>query len=237
MEEQQAKMRLLGPCHHMGGPLLTRSLAAVTIGQLGQVLFRGSSAMPALNVRNVALAALVTVAIVALAVYLHHRSTKNITDIPPPTKVYLKVGYIPIAECAHMYVGVAKRFFEDEGIEVDLVPMKGGAIIIPALQRKDLDVGFTNVVSVVTVNSGLEPGSPNALVSLAGATYERPGHVNHALVTTKDSHVTLEDLGNTKTRIALNTIKNIEELMFRRFLDKNGITQTEFNIVTIGFPD
>jgi NitT/TauT family transport system substrate-binding protein len=61
--------------------------------------------------------------------------------------------------------------------------------------------------------------------------------VNHALLVKTGSSLTVQDLGTGKTPIALNTRKNIEELMLRRFLDKNNVPQSNLNIVTVGFPD
>lgn len=149
----------------------------------------------------------------------------------------LKVGYIPIVECAHLYVGITRKYFQEEGIEIELQPMKGGAVILPALQTGDLDVGFANVVSVITTNATLESRAPRAFVTLVGASYERPGNVNHALLIKKDSSITVEALGNSNTRIALNTTRNIEDLMLRRFLKSKGVNDSKLNLVTMGFPD
>jgi NitT/TauT family transport system substrate-binding protein len=159
---------------------------------------------------------------------------------PPGTKpalVKVKVGYIPIAECAHLYVGIANRYFQGEGIEIELLPMKGGAAILPAVRQGDLDIGFTNVASVIVLNAGLPRGSPNSFVSLVGASYERPGYTNHALLVRRDSSLTIRDLAKPRTRIALNTVRNIEELMLRRFLAEKGVPGTQLNIVPIGFPE
>jgi len=149
----------------------------------------------------------------------------------------IKVGYIPIAECAHIYVAISKKYFEEQNLEVDLQPMKGGAAILPAVQNGDLDIGFTNVASLVLLNSKLPPRAPNSFVSLVGASYERPGSCNHALLTKRDSHLTVQDLARPKTQIALNTTRNIEELMLRRYLEKNKVQATQLNIVPLAFPE
>ena len=83
----------------------------------------------------------------------------------PDRLLKLKVGYIPITECAHLDIGIAKHFFEDEGIQLELQPMKGGATILPAIQEGSLDMGFANVVSLIALDSRLQPDSPAYLVS------------------------------------------------------------------------
>lgn len=154
-----------------------------------------------------------------------------------PAPAIVRVGYIPIAECAPLYVGLAKGFFAQEGIEVRLQPMKGGASILPAVQTGDLDVGFSNVVSLIALNVGRMPGAPTWLVSLVGASYEKPGARNHALLTRRGETVTPQDVASGRAAIALNTMRNIEELMLRRYLKKRGFPDARPRIVTLGFPE
>ncbi|MFH0801856.1 MAG: ABC transporter substrate-binding protein [bacterium] len=154
-----------------------------------------------------------------------------------PVLTKLKIGYIPIAECAHLYVGMAKNYFEQEGLEVLFQPMKGGAVILPALQTGDLDIGFTNVVSIIILNAKMPSRAPKSFISLVGATYERRGFTNHALLKKRNSSLSIKDLGNPNIKFALNTTRNIEELMLRRFLVKKGIKITRLNIIQLGFPE
>lgn len=156
-------------------------------------------------------------------------------DTPEPIKLQaVRVGYIPIAECAHLYVGVDRGYFRDEGIDIELFPMRGGALILPAVAKGDLDIGFSNVVSLVLQNERLRAESPNRLMSLAGASYERPGNTNHALLIRTDSSIKVSDLSSV--RIAVNTTRNIEDLMLRRFLIENNIDDSKLQLVTLGFP-
>ncbi|HEV2840983.1 MAG TPA: ABC transporter substrate-binding protein [Chthoniobacterales bacterium] len=161
-------------------------------------------------------------------------SRKKKNDI---SEAKLRVGYIPITECAHLYVGISKGYFQKEGLQIELQPMKGGAVILPALQTGDLDIGFANVVSILAIDSVTNPSSGKFLKSLAGGTYERADHINHALLVKKDSRLEAKDLATTSVRIAVNTTKNIEELMLRRFLEMEGVHKPVLTLVSIGFPD
>src|SRR6184192_3699457 len=134
--------------------------------------------------------------------------------------VTLHIGYLPIAECAHLYVGIAKNFFADEHLDVQLQPMKGGSAILPAIQSGDLAIGFTNVPSMIIVDSHLKPTDGHYILSLVGASYERPANLNHALLVAKNSPLKPRDLGDANIRFALNTTLNIEHLMLRRYLTK-----------------
>ncbi|MBX3736690.1 MAG: ABC transporter substrate-binding protein [Candidatus Didemnitutus sp.] len=160
------------------------------------------------------------------------------SDISKPvvlTKV--RVGYIPIAECAHLYVGITKKYFEQEGLEVVLEPMSGGAVILPAVQSGSLEIGFANVASLVILNSKRPRRHPDSLVSLAGASYERSGFTNHALLSRRGAAVSLEKIAKGEAKVALNTTRNIEEIMLRRFLEKKGMPSNRLTIMPMAFPD
>lgn len=157
---------------------------------------------------------------------------------PKPEVQKLRVGYLPIAECAHLYVGLSKGYFQAEGLDLELIPRKGGAVILPDLQHGDLDVGFTNVVSLISVDAHLQQENDRYIWSLIGATYERsPTATNHALLVRRNSTIKPADLGLTSTRIGVNTTRNIEELILRRYLRNHGVNATTLNLISIPFPE
>src|ERR671925_981382 len=58
-----------------------------------------------------------------------------------------KLGYMKIVDTAAMFVAMEKGFFKAEGLELETVPMVGGATIAPAVASGDLQIGWTNVIS------------------------------------------------------------------------------------------
>ncbi len=141
----------------------------------------------------------------------------------------IKVGIIPISEVAPIYVGIEKGYFKEENIDIDLTRMAGGALILPSVASGDLDIGFSNIVSMLSY-----PKENADLVILIGGTYETDKNVNHSLIVKNDSPETIQDYINP--RIAVNTRNNIEELMLRRYLDYKGIDQSNIDIKPIPFP-
>jgi len=142
----------------------------------------------------------------------------------------VKVGIIPIAEVAQLYVGIDKGFFARHGIELDLVPMAGGAKILEVLGPNGVDIGFSNIVSLILFRSHDRP-----FLALGGGTYETPQNINHALLVPANSDVmTAADLAG-KT-IAVNTLKNIEDLMMRRFLESHNVNPDGVHFQAVPFP-
>jgi NitT/TauT family transport system substrate-binding protein len=79
----------------------------------------------------------------------------------------LKVGYIPIADCAQLYVAMEKGYFIDENLNIELLNLPGGAKILEALAGNSVDIGYSNVVSLILArDSGLD------FVSLTGGPIE-----------------------------------------------------------------
>jgi len=141
----------------------------------------------------------------------------------------VEVGVIPISEVAPIYVGIEKEFFRDEGLEIDMERMAGGAEILPAVESGDLDIGFSNIVSLI-----IKHNKSNSLVAYVGGTYETKDHLNHALIIPDGASTEVKEYAG-KT-FAVNTRNNIEELMLRRYLRNKGLDPTDIEYRTMPFP-
>jgi NitT/TauT family transport system substrate-binding protein len=143
----------------------------------------------------------------------------------------LRVGALPITDLKQLYVADAKGFFRQEGLEVDIENFEGGATIIPAVQSGSVDLGWSNSVSVLQARArGLE------LRFFAGGLYQGPGHWTSAIMVRRDSAIrTPEQLqGST---VALNTLGNINELVMRADMDREGVAPDAYELLEVPFPD
>jgi len=144
-----------------------------------------------------------------------------------------RIGYIPIAECLQLYVAKDLGFFESENLNVSLIPLQGGALILKGLTANELDVGFSNVVSLA-----LHCAQGSQFCSIFGATYESPRYQNHALVARFDLIAdSPSDLLKNKI-IAVNTLMNIESLMIQKYLaSEYGLEKDkDYTLVEQPFP-
>jgi len=143
----------------------------------------------------------------------------------------LNIGYIPIAECAQLYVAQQLGLFEKYHIKVNMIPLAGGAKILNALNSKDVDVGFTNVLSLI-----MHKSQGSDFYSIFGGTYETPSNQNHALlITGKNKSLSADDF-KKGTILALNTNKNIEELMCKKYFKSKGINWDDIRTIEVDFP-
>lgn len=142
----------------------------------------------------------------------------------------IRVGYIPIADCAQLYVAEEKGFFAQEEINVELIKLSGGAKIIEALVGGSVDIAFSNVVSVMLARDAGIPIRPIA----AGPKVDAD-HKETALLVRSDRGVkNLTQLNGKK--IAVNTKKNIVELFLKEYLRQGGADYETIEIIEVPFP-
>ncbi|MGC5616369.1 ABC transporter substrate-binding protein [Georgenia sp. Z1491] len=65
----------------------------------------------------------------------------------------ITVGVLPIVDVAPIYLGVEQGFFEEQGLDVELVTGQGGAALIPAVISGENEFGFSNFTSQVNAVS------------------------------------------------------------------------------------
>jgi NitT/TauT family transport system substrate-binding protein len=142
-----------------------------------------------------------------------------------------KLGYMKIVDNAAMFVAMEKGFFKAEGLELETVPMAGGAVIVQGVTSGDLQIGWTNVISLYQAHV---EGFDFKLVA-GGATNVKGTNESHAIQVLKSSPIkSVKDLeGKT---IAVNTLNNIVHLMAMAWIDKNGANSGKVKFVEVPFP-
>ncbi|MGH7774065.1 MAG: ABC transporter substrate-binding protein, partial [Candidatus Binatia bacterium] len=150
---------------------------------------------------------------------------------PSPQAVKIRVGFIPITDCGQLYVAKDLGIFERYGLDVELVPMAGGAAILEALSSGSVDIGFANLASAVFYEERV-----GKLQRLAGGTFMNAQYSEAGLVVLNDSRIrNLTDLrGKT---IAVNSVRNIVDLAVLRALRNQGIRSSEVRLVEMPFPN
>ncbi|MCZ2838844.1 ABC transporter substrate-binding protein [Modestobacter sp. VKM Ac-2985] len=145
----------------------------------------------------------------------------------------LTVGIIPIIDVAPIYLGQEQGFFEERGIELELVPGSGGAAAVPGVVAGDFDFAFGNVTSLLLAQT---QGLPLQVVSNGTASTGDPATDFSAVVVPADSPVqTAADLAGRT--VAVNNLKNIGEVTIRKAVEDAGGDPSAVEFVELGFPD
>jgi NitT/TauT family transport system substrate-binding protein len=136
-----------------------------------------------------------------------------------------------IVDNAAMFMAMEKGFFKAEGLELETVPMAGGAVIVQGVTSGDLQIGWTNVISLYQAHA---EGFDFKLMG-GGAANVKAKHESHAIQVAKASLIKgAKDLeGKT---VAVNTLNNIVHLMAMAWIDKNGGSSAKVKFVEVPFP-
>jgi NitT/TauT family transport system substrate-binding protein len=146
-----------------------------------------------------------------------------------PEVATINLGLLPLADVAPVHLGIAEGFFEDEGLEVQVQVVQGGAAAIPALVSGDLDITFGNYVSFFLASSqGVD------LRIIAEQNRATPGF--SSIMTLPDSGIASPtDL--EEKRLAVNTLSNVAEITSRAQIKDAGGDPDAVEYVEIPFPD
>ena len=132
---------------------------------------------------------------------------------------------------AFVSFGIEEGIFEKHGLEVDLQTTQGGAATIPALVSGDVEVGGSNVASLLLASS---KGLP--VRAIAGGTMaQAAGQKDFAALLAADGVSSPEELeGGT---IAVNTLNNIAEVALKATLEEKGVDPARLKLSEVPFPE
>src|ERR687894_244996 len=141
----------------------------------------------------------------------------------------LRVGVIPIADVAPLYLGMKKGFFEEEQLTLKPQLAEGGAAITPAVVSGDFQIGFSNTISLLIAASQDLPVEIISQGVLGGKSEEEAWA---DLLVLKDGPIKEPKDLEGKT-IAVNTLKNICEVTIRASLADMGVDDSTAPDLTV----
>ena len=143
----------------------------------------------------------------------------------------MRVSTIPIIDIAPLQIAIAKGYFAAEGIEVDTTPTQGGAAGIPALAAGQVQVVFSNVVSII---QAARQGLGIQIIAPASTTGDAPPDQAALIAKKSAAFKTGKDLEGK--RIAVNTRNNIIWLYARAWVRATGGNPDAVTYLEVPFP-
>jgi NitT/TauT family transport system substrate-binding protein len=145
----------------------------------------------------------------------------------------LKVGVIPIADVAPLYVGMQQGFFKDEKLTIEPKIADGGAAIATSVLSGDNQFGFSNVVSLVTARS---KKLPLRIVAQGASGYKTEKDAFDTLLVPKGSAIKQAKDLEGKT-VAVNALNNIGPLGINYAVEQAGGDPKKVKYIEVPFPD
>ena len=143
----------------------------------------------------------------------------------------LKVGIIPIVDVAPLYLGQKRGFYSKRGLKLSVSLAQGGAAIVPGVTSGQFQFGFSNMTSLMVAQSNSVPveAIANGVASTGVA-----GKDFGAIVVKKGSSITSAKQLEGK-KVAVNTLKNINETATRASVRKAGGDPDKVKFVELAF--
>jgi len=143
------------------------------------------------------------------------------------------VGVIPIIDIAPLRLGIDQGFFEERGLDVTTQDAQGGAAIAPAVVAGDFDFGYSNAVSLMIAR---EQGLPFRVLAVGARAAEDPLQDGSGQLMVQDPAIqSVEDL--VGRRVAINTLKGINEVAVRASLEDQGVDSDAIEFVEVPIPN
>ena len=174
-----------------------------------------------------------TIAAVTLLAATACGSSASPTEKGPGGTDKIKVGAIPIVDVAPLHVGIAKGFFSEQHIDVEVVNTTGGAAAVPGVVSGDFDFAFGNVVSLIVARSKHIP--LKAIAAGNSSTGEQGADFGGVVVPNGSPIRTAADLAG-KT-VAVNNLSNVGDTTVRASIRKAGGDPSTVKFVELAFPD
>jgi NitT/TauT family transport system substrate-binding protein len=181
-------------------------------------------------------AAVLPVVTVALSACGSGGGTSGPASTATPDKqnpVAIKVGDVEGSPASFIAFATRKGFFTEHGLNVTLVQQQGGAAIVPGLVSGDLQIGGSNIVSMLLARSR---GLKVQIIAPGTSVGADPDKDFSAVVVAADSRInTPHDLAG-KT-FAVNTLKNVNEVVIKSYLHSQGVDVSGVKFTELAFPD
>src|SRR3954451_18358976 len=145
----------------------------------------------------------------------------------------LKVGVIPIADVAPLYVGIKQGFFKAENLNIQPQLAEGGATITAQTVSGDLQVGFSNATSLVIAASKKLP------VQIVASGVHGAGSEDKAwdAVLSKKGTPIKDPKDLEGKTVSVNNLNNVGPLTINNAMEKAGADYKKVKYVEVPFPD
>ncbi|NIS71202.1 MAG: ABC transporter substrate-binding protein [Proteobacteria bacterium] len=152
----------------------------------------------------------------------------------------IKVGILPTSSMLPLFLAQERGWYDEAGLEVELIKMRGGATILPAIAGDSIQVGYSNVISIMLARStGLDF---QIITNHVNEGYTKKAGEPGGYATSSSGVLVLPDSGIKGPKdlegkkVAVNAIKNIDWMAVWEWMEKNGADPNKITWVEVGFP-
>ncbi|MDP2632252.1 MAG: ABC transporter substrate-binding protein [Candidatus Curtissbacteria bacterium] len=144
----------------------------------------------------------------------------------------LKIGIIETVSLLPYYVAKEKGYFTEEGLEVEAIPMQGGAVIAPAVASGDINIGWSITGSIIQAHD-----REFDFKMLGGGTFNKPTPDFQQFLVSADSDIkSPKDLEGRKFATNDKSKTGFPSLLLEAWGKKNGVDIDKIIFMEMPFP-
>ena len=156
-------------------------------------------------------------------------ATASPSAAPAVTPVTLNVGVVGVIDVAPLFLGIKKGFFAKQKVTITPRVLNTGATVVAGVLGGDLQLGFSNITSIVIAASNRFP-----LRIVAPGNQAAGGDYSAVYVRNDSSITSAKDLAGKK--VAVNGLKNIGSLCVNAALQASKVDINTITYVEVPFP-
>jgi NitT/TauT family transport system substrate-binding protein len=141
------------------------------------------------------------------------------------------IGAPPVVGLGDLYTAESRHLFEAHRLRVKVRSVNGGAQVVPALQSGAVDIGQSNIVSV------LQARQRHLNISCFAAAFRSPSGPQLALVVSRTRAAAIRTpAALAGTTIAVNTLHNANQLIAEKYLQSQGVNPASVHFIGLDYP-
>jgi NitT/TauT family transport system substrate-binding protein len=146
--------------------------------------------------------------------------------------VKVRVSTIPIIDTAPLAAAIAQGYFKEQGLDVDTTPTVGGATGLPAVAAGQIQIGYSNIVSIVL---GAHQGLGFQMIAAGSASSDSPPNTAGLFARKGSNFKSGKELEGK--RVAVNTRNSINWLVVREWVQLTGGNPDRLTFLEVPFPN
>lgn len=158
------------------------------------------------------------------------------------SSVHVSVGILPTADAVPFLISIKNGYFAQQGLDVNITYMAGGAVIAPAVAHGSIQIGESSIVGLAAADEQgfnfkfFAPMSVTSYPNGTAPTTYVPGVSTHILAVLSSSNIhSWKDLvGKT---VAVNTLGAITQVALDQALEDNGVDPSTVHTVAVAPPN
>ena len=142
------------------------------------------------------------------------------------TKVVFSLDFIPLGRHAPWYVALANGYYEEEGLDVTIIPSQGSAAVIQAVESGTAQIGFVDVPGLTLARAA------GSKIKMVAVNYQKAPYAIFSL----DTGANVTEASQLEGLMLGSGAGSFTPKVIRGFMAQNGLDPDKLEITNVAPP-